>query len=154
MPQPMSVRTLIVVLAFAAVACTGGGSPPADTPAATSASALPTTNVSATIVPGVWTYDLRGLKASFTWKEGETPKLTVQNGSGADVGAPAIYVVTQEQKRVDGTLDGSQPLADGAKGEYAVTFPSELTREDVGLVVLELGAENYGALAPKVIEGG
>jgi hypothetical protein len=148
----MPVRTLIVVLAFAAVACTGGTSS-TDTTAPSSASPLPTTNLDVTIVPGVWTYDLRGLKATFVWKEGPAT-LAVKNGSGRDVGAPAIYVVTQEQKRVEGSLDGSVPLADGAQGMYAVTFPGDLKREDVGLVVLELGDENYGALAPKVIEGG
>jgi len=78
---------------------------------------------------------------------------SVKNGSGAVVGAPALYVVTQEQKHVDGSIDGAQPIADGASADYAVMFPSDLQRDDVGLVVLELGDENYGALAPKVIEG-
>jgi hypothetical protein len=78
----------------------------------------------------------------------------VDNRTGIDVGAPAVYVVTQDQKHVDGSLDASAPLADGSSGTYTVTFPTDLTRDDVGLVVLELGDENWGALAPKVIEGG
>jgi hypothetical protein len=148
----MPLRSVFAaVLVVAAVACTRGSSS-TDTSAPTSASPLPTTNVQATIVPGVWTYELRGLKASFTWKDGP-PTLTVKNDTGDQVGAPAIYVVTQDQKRVDGSIDGSVPLADGAQGQYTVTFPSDLQRDDVGLVVLELGDENWGALAPKVIEG-
>jgi hypothetical protein len=144
-------RLLVAVLAVAAVACTGDTTS-TDTTAPSSPSPLPTTNLQVTIVPGVWTYDLRGLKASFTWKD-TPPTLTVKNGTGGEVGAPAIYVVTQDQKRIDGSLDGSVALADGAQGEYTVTFPSDLQRDDVGLVVLELGDENWGALAPKVIEG-
>jgi hypothetical protein len=148
----MPARTLLVVLALAAVSCTGG-STTAETSATSAGSPPPSVNVSATIVPGVWTYDLRGLKATFTWKESGQPTLSVKNGSGAEVGAPSIYVVTQEQKYVDGSIDGAQPIADGASGDYTVTFPSDLQRDDVGLVVLTLGDENYGALGPKVIEG-
>jgi len=148
----MPVRAvLIAMLVVAGAACTGGSASTDATPPS-SASPLPTTNVDAKIVPGVWTYDLRGLKATFTWRDGP-PALTVKNGTGIEVGAPAVYVVTQDQHRVDGSIDGSVPLADGAQGQYIVTFPGDLQREDVGLVVLELGDENWGALAPKVIEG-
>ena len=149
----MPARILLVALAVVAVACTAGSSTATAPSAPVGGSPPPSVNVQATIVPGVWTYDLRGLKASFTWKEGGQPTLDVKNASGAEVGAPAIYVVTQEQKHVDGSIDGAQPIADGGSATYAVTFPSDFQRDDVGLVVLELGDENYGALGPKVIEG-
>ena len=149
----MPARTLFVALALVAVSCTGGSSTTIAPSPPVGGSPPPSVNVQATIVPGVWTYDLRGLKATFTWKEGVQPTLGVKNASGAEVGAPAIYVVTQEQKRVDGSIDSAQPIADGGSGDYSVTFPSDLQRDDVGLVVLELGDENYGALAPKVVEG-
>jgi hypothetical protein len=150
----MPARTLVVVLAFAAVACTGGTTTSdGGGGGSSSPSPLPTTNLDAKIVPGVWTYELRGLKATFTWKEGSTPALAVKNASGLDLAAPALYVVTQEQNRIDAALDGAAPLANGDQGQYAVTFPKELTRDDIGLVVLETGDENWGALAPKVIEG-
>jgi hypothetical protein len=151
----MPARTLLVALAIGAVACTGGTSSRDTTSSVPTVggTAPPTSNVDVKLVPGVWTYELRGLKATFTWKDGP-PTLAVDNRTGIDVGAPAVYVVTQDQKHVDGSLDGSAPLADGASGTYTVTFPADLTRDDVGLVVLELGDENWGALAPKVIEGG
>jgi hypothetical protein len=146
----MPTRTLLVLLALGAAACTGASS--TDT-AATSptASPLPTSNVEVKTVPGVWTYELRGLKATFTWKEAPAT-LSVSNDTGIDVAEPSVYVVTQDQRRVDATVEGAAPLADGADGDYTVTFPSGLTRDDVGLVVLELGDENWGALAPKVIQ--
>jgi len=150
----MRPRTLLAVLALAAlttgVACTGDSST-ATTPAPTSASPLPTTDVNATIVPGEWVYEYLGVKATFEWKDGP-PVLTVKNDSGSQVGAPALYVVTQDQRHVDGQLDGSVPLPDGSSGTYQVTFPADLTRDDVGLIVLELGDVNWGALSPKVIE--
>jgi hypothetical protein len=103
------------------------------------------------IVPGVWTYELRGLKATFTWKDSPAT-LSLDNGAGIDLGAPAIYVVTQDQGRVDATVEGAAPLGDGATSDYTVTFPGDLMRDDIGLVVLELGGVNWGALSPKVIE--
>jgi hypothetical protein len=150
----MRPRTLLVVLAVTAlttgVACTGDSSTETAS-TSTSASPLPTTDVNATIVPGEWTYEYLGVKATFEWKDGP-PILTVKNDSGSQVGAPAVYVVTQDQRHVEGKLGGSGPLADGADGQYTVTFPADLTREDVGLVVLQLGDVNWGALSPKVIE--
>jgi hypothetical protein len=150
----MRPRTLLAVLALAAlttgVACTGDSSTET-TPAPTSASPLPTTDVDATIVPGEWVYEYLGVKATFEWKDGP-PILTVKNDSGSEVGAPALYVVTQDQRDVDGKLDGSVPLPDGSSGTYEVTFPADLTRDDVGLIVLELGEVNWGALSPKVIQ--
>jgi len=149
----MRFRTLLAVLAVCAltgVACTGDSSTET-TSTSDSASPLPTTDVNVTIVPGEWIYEYLGVKATFEWKDGP-PVLTVKNDSGSDVGAPALYVVTQDQRHVEGHLDGSVPIPDGASGTYQVTFPSDLTRDDVGLVVLQLGDVNWGALSPKVIE--
>lgn len=149
----MPTRTLLVLLAIAAVACTGGGAATDTAASSPPPSPPPSSNIDVKMVPGVWTYDLRGLKATFTWKDAP-PTLSVDNGTGIDLGAPAIYVVTQDQRRVDATVEEAAPLADGAQADYTVTFPTDLTRDDVGLVVLELGDENWGALAPKVIETG
>ena len=149
----MRPRILLVVLTLAAL--TLGAACTSDTTDATapsvSASALPTSDVNATIVPGEWTYDYLGVKATFEWKDGP-PILTVKNASGAEVGAPSVYAVTQDQRHVDGKMDLSEPLADDATGTYTVTFPADLTREDVGLIVLMLGDVNWGALSPKVSE--
>ena len=147
----MRRRTLVIVLALAALtACTGGGTTET-TSTSDSAGPLPTTDVNATIVPGEWVYEYLGVKATFEWKDGP-PVLTVKNGSGREVGAPSVYVVTQDQRQVAGKLAGSAPLADGGIGEYQVKFPGALTRDDVGLVVLKLGDANWGALSPKVLE--
>ena len=142
---------LVVGALIAGVSCTGGDSTDTTVPSVDSPSPLPTTDVNATIVPGEWTYEYLGVKATFEWKDGP-PILTVKNTTGAELAAPSVYVVTQDQRHVDGKLDLSQPLADGATGTYTVSLPGDLTRDDVGLIVLMLGDANWGALSPKVIE--
>ncbi len=150
----MRPRSLLAAVAMGVlllgVSCTGGDATDT-TSSVISPNPLPTTDVNATIVPGEWTYEYLGVKATFEWKDGP-PILTVKNATGADLGAPSVYVVTQDQRHVDGKMDASQPLADGATGTYTVGFPGDLTRDDVGLVVLMLGDANWGALSPKVIE--
>ena len=149
----MRPRTLLVAMIIAALtlgaACTSDTTEP--TAPAVTPSAPSTSDVNVTIVPGEWTYDYLGVKATFEWKDAP-PILTVKNTSGAELGAPSVYAVTQDQRHIDGKMDLSESLADGATGTYTVTFPADLTREDVGLIVLMLGDVNWGALSPKVIE--
>lgn len=141
----------LAALLVGAAACTGDGDATDTGPTSPTASALPTTDLDVTFVPGEWTYEYLGVKAAFEWKDGPAI-LTVKNASGAEVGAPAIYVVTQDQRHVDGKTDLSEPLANDATGEYTVTFPGDLQPADAGLIVLMLGDENWGALSPKVVE--
>ena len=151
--RPRSLPALLVPLVLtAAVACTNGGS--SDTPAtsATSATAPPTDTTNVSIVPGEWTYEYLGVRATFDWKEGSPATLHVKNGSENPVGAPEVYLVTKDQQHIDGKADGSAPLDPGQSGDYTVTFPSGVTADDLGLVVLTLGDVNWGALGPKVIQ--
>jgi hypothetical protein len=152
----MRTRTVAIVLALAtlavsAAACTGDGDATDTGSISPTASALPTTDADVTFVPGEWTYEYLGVRATVEWKDGPAI-LTVKNGSGAEVGAPALYVVTQDQQHVDGKMDLSEPLANDATGEYTVTFPGVLQPADAGLIVLMLGDENWGALSPKVVQ--
>jgi hypothetical protein len=72
----------------------------------------------------------------------------VKNGSNQPVGAPGLYVVTRDQRHVDAKVANSAPLDPSSNGDYTVTFPAGLRPDDVGLVVLELGDVNWGALGP------
>jgi hypothetical protein len=63
-------------------------------------------NVDVSLVPGEWTYEYLGVKASFRWKEGGPATLTVKNRSDQPVGAPDVYIVTKDQRHVDGKADG------------------------------------------------
>jgi hypothetical protein len=140
-----SLPALFVPLALvAAVACTNGSSSETPPASATSATAPPTGTTDVSIVPGEWTYEYLGVKATFDWKEGSPATLHVKNGSENQVGAPEVYIVTKDQRHVDGKADGSTPLDPGQSGDYTVTFPDGLTGDDLGLVVLTLGRRELG----------
>jgi hypothetical protein len=151
----MRARSLVlplVLTAAAAVACTNGGSSDTTAASLTPTTAPPTVTTDVSIVPGEWTYEYLGVKATFDWKEGSPATLHVKNGSDNPIGAPEVYVVTKDQRHVDGKAGGSTPLDPGESGDYTVTFPDGLTVDDLGLVVLTLGDVNWGALGPKVIQ--
>jgi hypothetical protein len=143
---------LLVLTAVAAVACTNGGSSDTTTTPATPATAPATQTTDVSIVPGEWTYEYLGVKATFDWKEGSPPTLHVKNGSDNPVGAPEVYVVAKDQRHVNGKADGSAPLDPGESGDYPVSFPGGLTVDDLGLVVLTLGDVDWGALGPKIVQ--
>jgi hypothetical protein len=143
---------LVPIALGAAVACTNSGSSDTTATSASPVSAPPTDTTEVSIVPGEWTYEYLGVKATFDWKEGAPATLHVKNGSEKPVGAPAVYIVTKDQRHVDGKADGSSPLDPGQSGDYPVTFPGGLTPTDLGLVVLTLGDVDWGALGPKVIQ--
>jgi hypothetical protein len=146
----MRARTLLAVaMLVLAAACTGDDGA-ATGPTTPSGEAPPTSDVEGRIVPGEWTYEYLGVKASFEWKDGPA-SLTVKNGSDRPVGAPSIYVVTKDQRHIDGKVDGSAPLDPSASGKYEVSFPGGLRPDDVGLIVLVLGDVNWGALGPKIV---
>ena len=146
----MRTPTVFVVLALAVTgtACTGSSAVTDTAAPSVTASAQPTSDVEVTMVPGEWVYEYLGVKASFEWKDGP-PVLTVKNVGDEQVGAPSLYVVTKDQRHVDATFDGSTPLDPDGTGTFTVRFPGDLTANDIGLVVLELGNENWGALTPK-----
>jgi hypothetical protein len=142
-------RILIAVVILAGVACTRDSTPDVST-SSTSMTPPPTVDQDVTFVPGEWTYELYGVKATFTWKAGGQPTLSVKNGSDEPVGAPDVYVVTRDQRHVDGKIADATSLDPSDSGDYEVTFPADLSPDDVGLVVMELGGVNWGALGPKI----
>jgi hypothetical protein len=152
----MRARTLpgllLAIALIGAVACTNGNATDSVATSTTPATAPPTQTTDVSIVPGEWTYEYLGVKATFDWKEGSAPTLHVKNGSDNPVGAPDVYIVTKDQRHVDGKADGSAALDPGQSGDYTISFPGGLTADDLGLVVLTLGDVNWGALGPKVIQ--
>ena len=148
----MTARRLLLSAILASVvalpACTGGEDGGQSTaPSTTSESPLPTKDEKYVFVPGRFTYDFGGITATLSWKGGDGT-LKVSNGGDAGVGAPALYVVDQQDQRVDATITGAAPLAAGDEETFRVSFPATLPYEDAGLIVLELGDENYGAMSP------
>ena len=141
------------VIAMSAAGCTGnGGTKPSAAPGTTSPPAGPvTSNTRVVFKEGEYRYTFDNIVASLTL-HGSNGTLRVQNGSGADVGAPGLYVITGDDKRYDGQIAGAAPIPNAGDVTVDVTFPPQVTAKTVGLVVLLLGPDNMGALAP-VAEG-
>jgi hypothetical protein len=141
----------VIVLAFVTVACTGGGTErPSSTP---STSCPPGECVVASdpgevrYRPGEYSFAFNKVTATLSL-QGSTATLQVQNGSGADLGEPGVYVLSGDDKRYDGIVESPATIADGDSGTFTVMFPEQVKPSTVGLVVLLFGGSNFGALKP------
>jgi len=144
---------LLVALAIAAAACTGGDDPTPDPsggpgPAEPTGSPLPTVDQGAVdFEPGVFRYAFNSVTAELRWQGGDG-ELTVDNGSDRELGDPGLYAVTSDQREVPGEVPDTAPVAAGASATFAISFPSDVAFEQTGFVVLLFGDENWGAFAP------
>jgi hypothetical protein len=134
----------LFALLAVATACTGSSSAPSDRPTGAT-TATPTQSVP--FEPGHFAYDFAGVKATFVM-DGHTATLTVDNGAGTQIGPPRIVVIDQKAQHIQGTIDGSKPIADGANGTFTVTFPDSIDQTTVGLIQLSFGDVSYGLLKP------
>jgi hypothetical protein len=135
------MRRTIAVLAAAGLLAACGSKSGGSTPAEGAASPGSSTQTS---VSKSYSYVNNGLEASFTLS-GTSGKLEITNGSGNDVGVPAIYSLDPATgDRVDAGVGGAAPIADGASGSYVVTFPEGFDVIAAGFVGLEFGGEDYG----------
>jgi hypothetical protein len=128
-----------LVVAIALTACTG--SKP-------SKQHEPTTGPTATIsaAPGstVYRYVNEGLTATMVL-QGRTGSLEIDNRTGTEVGKPGFYVLNAvDGHRVDGSVSDAVPLPNGKDESFHVSLGS-VEIKDIGLLVLLLGRDNYGA---------
>jgi hypothetical protein len=138
----------LVVVIGALAACTKGGGHATSTPTSSSTSTATPTHVGPeTFQPGEYRYSFNSVTASLSF-DGSSATLDVTNASGADLAAPALYVILGTGGREDGTVADPAPVANGADGTFHVTFPSTVTAKTIGLVILLFGDSNYGAMAP------
>ena len=146
MTAPRRIVPLVVLaLAFAA-ACTGNGDGgPTLTPTATPTSPVPTGPVR--FEPGHYRYDFGGVTADITF-DGSGATMDVKNATGAELAAPAVYVIDGTGAQRDGTVVDATSIPDGQTATFAVTFPDQVTKESIGLVVLLFGDSNWGDFAP------
>jgi len=152
MPRPMKPTgrlVALVCLAIALAACTGGdgggnGSTASTGPSTTSQA--PTPAQTFTGAPGTATYEYanEGLLVTLDL-HGSNGTLEVQNDSGNDLDPPGLYV----EDAVDGhqidveVVDGA-PVAAGEQATFDVKLDG-ITVDDIGLLVLLFGADNFGA---------
>jgi len=143
---PRRILPLIVLVLALGAACTGngdgGGSP---TPTETTASPVPTGPVR--FEPGHYRYEFGGVVADLVF-HGSDATMDVKNATGAELAAPALYVIDGSGTKSDGVVADAAPIADGEDATFHVTFPDPVTEKTIGLVVLLFGDSNWGDLAP------
>jgi hypothetical protein len=137
---------LVLALALALSACTGeegggsdgggggnGGTGPEPTPS------------DVVIEPGtsgVYRYANAGLVATLDLEAGT---LQVENGTDRDLPKPGFYVLgALDGHQVDGRVEGAAPVPAGEAATFDVVLEG-VRANDIGLVVLLMGRDNYGA---------
>ncbi len=148
-------RICVLMLPFAIVvaACTGDGGPsgpPSATPSGEGVVSEDTGNTA--FVPGRFLYQFNSITAQATF-DGSVATLNVRNGTGTELGAPAMYVLGTDDRRYDGVVQGAAPIPDGEQVTLEFTFPAAVGPQTIGLAVLLLGQDNVGAMAPVRVSG-
>jgi hypothetical protein len=139
---------LLVLAALLAAGCTGegddGGSPgPASSAPATATETTPVA------VRGAYSYSNAGLRASVRFEPGGGAVLEIENDTGRTLPKPGLYVENASTgKEIDGKVESSAAIPDGETSTFDVTFPPEVRPDTIGLLILLIGSDNYGAFVP------
>ena len=137
---------LLFVAVVLAAACSSGGSEPGPTGTNGSGGENPTPVQTATGPPGtaVYRYANAGLVATIRL-DGEAGTLEIENGAGRELPPPDFYILdARDGRRVKGTVEDPVAIPDGESVTFDVSF-SGLEIDNIGLVILLMGQDNYGA---------
>jgi hypothetical protein len=147
MTGPRRFAVLVVLAALLAAACSGGGDG-TDTPTpgkTDGAGSNPTETVTAPPGTGVYQYANAGLTAILDL-DGNTGTLEIVNETGRELPRPDLYVLdARDGTRIEGKVIDPAPVPDKSTATFDVSFPPVLEVKNVGLVVLLMGGDNYGA---------
>ncbi len=159
MPRVGPLRRICVVilgltLAVTASACIGADDPEPRSPAgAPSDGGVISEDSSDTVfVPGRFIYRFNSISAEAEF-DGSVATMSIRNDTGAELGAPSLYVLGADDRRYDATVDGAAPIADGEQATLEFTFPDVVSPQTIGLAVLSFGDLNVGAMAPVPASG-
>jgi hypothetical protein len=131
------------------VACTGDGVDPPSGPGPTSAGSAPPSVDTGDVAfePGEFEYSWNDVDIRFSM-DGNAGTIEIDNGSGRRLAAPGLYAILGDGTRRDATIDAAAPIPEGEQAAFDVTFPDGVDETTVGLVILLIGGNNWGALAP------
>ena len=152
MPRPMKPTGRLVALLFLAIAltaCTGdedGGKGSTASTGPSTTSQAPTPAQTFTGAPGTATYEYanEGLLVTLDL-DGSNGTLAVENDSEHDLDPPCLYVEDAvDGHETDVEVEVSTPVAAGEQASFDVKLDG-ITVDDIGLLVLLFGADNFGA---------
>jgi len=144
--KPTGRVVVLLLLAIALGACTGDDGDATAPSGPSPTSDVPTPAQTFTGAPGtaVYEYANEGLVVTLEL-DGSEGSLEVDNGSTNDLDPPDVYVEDAvDGHEVDGEVVNSAPVAAGERATFDVTLDG-VTVDDIGLLVLLCGADNYGA---------
>ena len=150
-----SLRRICVLMMLVALgtslaaACTGDdGDGPAEPSSTTHGEGVVNEDTGATaFIAGRFAYGFNDISAQASF-DGNVATLDVRNGTGSELGAPALYVLGTDDQRYDGVADGIAPIPDGQQVSLEFSFPDAVSPQTIGLAVLMFGEDNVGAMAP------
>jgi len=108
---------------------------------------VPTPAETFTGAPGtaVYTYVNDGLVVTVEL-DGSAGTMTVDNGTESGVGAPGVYVLDAiDGHEIEGEVSSAAPVGAGERAMFDLTVDEITDAGNIGLLVLLLGADNYGA---------
>jgi hypothetical protein len=149
MPRPMKPTGRLVALLCLAIAlggCTGGDGGSTGSTGRTTTTVVPTPAQTFTGAPGTATYEYanEGLLVT-VHLDGSDGTLEVENDSEHDLGPPGLYVEDAvDGHEIDGEVVNSAAVAAGETATFDVRLDG-ITVDDIGLLVLLFGDDNYGA---------
>lgn len=138
-----------ILVALLSLSCTGDGVDPPSGPRSTSAGNAPPSVDTGDVEfePGEFEYSWRGVDIRFSM-DGSAGTLRIENGSGGRLAAPGLYAILGDGTRSDATIADPSPIAEGEQATFDVVFADGVDETTVGLVILLIGGNNWGALAP------
>jgi hypothetical protein len=113
-------------------------------------------NGSGTVTPGqtatgppgtaVYRYTNPGLVATMSL-DGDSGTMAIENDTGRDLPPPGFYILdARTGDRVNGQVKDAVSIPNGETRTFKVSFAG-LGIKDIGLVILLIGHDNYGAFA-------
>lgn len=113
------------------------------TPTKVGGSSTPSETGSSPAATGLYEYVNAGLTATF---DVNADTLAIQNKTGRELPKPDLYVLTADKgARIDGKVVDAAPVPDGQTVTFDVSFPPAFDLKNVGLLILLMGSDNYGA---------
>jgi hypothetical protein len=140
----------IVVAGTVAASCTSTDEEPraSGTTGSGSGSDTVTPEATATGPPGtaVYRYANIGLLATMSL-DGDSGTLAIENDTGREVPPPGFYILdARTGDRVGGEVKDPTSIPNGETKTFKISFGG-LAIKDIGLVILLVGHDNYGAFA-------
>jgi hypothetical protein len=147
---------LLTVVCALATACTGDDGDDAGSTGPTPTESAPPTVDQGPVefVPGAFRYEFGGVTAELTLDADAAGTLDVKNASGGELAAPALYLITGQDARVDATIADAAAIPVGDEATFQVSFADPVDIATLGLVILEFGDNNYGGMAPVIADEG